>query len=197
MSYVSWVAVVHCCYLFNSYIMFVRYIPTYRLLLTFFPFSLYFSSTGGIRSDKVAIESIVGSGINGIGSTTTATATATKISRITKAMIMATKTIKTVALVISTISLAIITTIGSGMNGVGVAAAAATATQLSQTPIAPIGFVDEPHAAALASSHSSSSSALSIKPDYGITNTVTNVTAQIGTNAYLPCKVSVRETLLN
>ncbi|XP_055301904.1 uncharacterized protein LOC129568256 isoform X2 [Sitodiplosis mosellana] len=55
-----------------------------------------------------------------------------------------------------------------------------------------IGFAEQPqlqpHAAALISSPSASASAsaLSItKPDYGITN----VTAQIGTNAYLPCKV--------
>lgn len=56
-----------------------------------------------------------------------------------------------------------------------------------------IGFAEQPqfqpHAAAMISSPSTSASAsaLSItKPDYGITN----VTAQIGTNAYLPCKVS-------
>lgn len=64
-------------------------------------------------------------------------------------------------------------------------AAAASAT---------IGFTEspqfQPHAAALISSPSVSASASApssiTKPDYGITN----VTAQIGTNAYLPCKVS-------
>lgn len=77
----------------------------------------------------------------------------------------------------------------------------ATMTLISSTSVAAatsaastIGFTEQPqlqpHAAALISSPSVSeslSSASSItKPDYGITN----VTAQIGTNAYLPCKVS-------
>lgn len=88
---------------------------------------------------------------------------ASRIMRITS------KVFQTFALAMATVSL---------MSSLTVTAAAS----------ATIGYADQPqfqpHAAALISSPSTfaSMSALS-KPDYGITN----VTAQIGTNAYLPC----------
>lgn len=72
------------------------------------------------------------------------------------------------------------TTIGNvavGSSAVTVAIATILATFASSfgvTAASTIGFT-EPNAA------------ISIRPDYGITN----VTAQMGTNAYLPCKVSI------
>lgn len=63
---------------------------------------------------------------------------------------------------------------GSGVVAVAIAAILATfANGLGVTAASTMGFT-EPNAA------------ISIRPDYGITN----VTAQMGTNAYLPCKVS-------
>lgn len=66
---------------------------------------------------------------------------------------------------------------GVGSSAVTVAIATILATFASSfgaTAASTIGFT-EPNAA------------ISIRPDYGITN----VTAQMGTNAYLPCKVSI------
>lgn len=96
---------------------------------------------------------------------------------------MASNTFETITITIATISLAIIATaISSGsLNGMNVAAAAAVTT---------ISLTDQqPKVAALISTppvSSSSALASATMPDYGITN----VTAQVGTNAYLPCKVS-------
>lgn len=89
-------------------------------------------------------------------------------------MRQASKMFETFALMMVTLSL---------VSSVSVAAAATATIGFSEQPQI------QPHAAALISSSSvsASASASSItKPDYGITN----VTAQIGTNAYLPCKVS-------
>lgn len=44
------------------------------------------------------------------------------------------------------------------------------------------------HTAAASTNGFTEPNTISIKPDYGITN----VTAQMGTNAYLPCKVSTQ-----
>lgn len=66
---------------------------------------------------------------------------------------------------------------GVGSSAVTVAIATILATLSSSfgaTAASTIGFT-EPNAT------------ISIRPDYGITN----VTAQMGTNAYLPCKVSI------
>lgn len=98
---------------------------------------------------------------------------------------MASNTFETITIMIATISLAIIATaISSGsLNGMNVAAAAAAVTTISLTD-------QQPKVAALIPTlHVSSASALAsaTMPDYGITN----VTAQVGTNAYLPCKVSI------
>lgn len=96
-------------------------------------------------------------------------------------MRQASKMLETFALMLATVSL---------VSGVSVAAAASATIGFSEQPQL------QPHAAALISSSSSASvsaSASSItKPDYGITN----VTAQIGTNAYLPCKVSGQHDFL-
>lgn len=91
-----------------------------------------------------------------------------------RVMRQASKMFETFALMMVTLSL---------VSSVSVAAAATATIGFSEQPQI------QPHAAALISSSSvsASASASSItKPDYGITN----VTAQIGTNAYLPCKVS-------
>lgn len=98
---------------------------------------------------------------------------------------MASNTFEMLTIIIATISLAIIATaISSGsLNGMNVAAAATVA-------ITTISLTDQqPKVAALISTPPislSSALASSTMPDYGITN----VTAQVGTNAYLPCKVS-------
>lgn len=121
---------------------------------------------GGIRNEELSISRAFNEKVNSIC--------------VTKIIRMASKVFETVALTIATISLTIIASIGSStVNGYTIAAAAAAATRANDVTA-------QPHAAALSSPSSSSAAAISMKPDYGITN----VTAQIGTNAYLPCKVS-------
>lgn len=123
-------------------------------------FSLYFA--GGIKTDSNKM--------------------ATKLNNRSASKIyqMASNTFETITIMIATISLAIIATaISSGsLNGMNVAAAATISLTDQQSKVA----------ALIATPPVSSSSALAsaTMPDYGITN----VTAQIGTNAYLPCKVS-------
>ncbi|XP_031633942.1 uncharacterized protein LOC116347487 isoform X2 [Contarinia nasturtii] len=120
-------------------------------------------SHGGFQNDKMSVGTVFRRRLNSL--------IASRIMRTTSKMF------ETFALVMAMASL--------------VSGNVAVASVASPT----IGFTEQPqfqpHAAALISSPSASdsvsaSSSTSItKPDYGITN----VTAQIGTNAYLPCKV--------